>query len=367
MKVLHIAETIKGGVGTVLDDLVFYQYNSDKNINVLCLIPDEHCNVLEKNKISKVETFQRNGRSIKSLFNLYRKSKSLIEKEKPDIIHCHSTFAGFIIRFFFNRGKYNFKTVYSPHAFSFVMKKNKLSKVIFSFVERYLSKKTDKIICVSKYEYGEAVKNNIPPSLLTVIHNGVDPEKNGKFKVLGSGRRINILFVGRFDYQKGVDTLFEAIKLLSEEDKLKYNFNIVGESVEGEFNKNLISNEIERYVKFHGWLSKKDIAYQYALADCIVIPSRWEGFAMVPLEAMGHGTPVIASNIPPFLELIENGKYGIIFECDNPISLHNALKEIDLKRLTSIREEAYRNLIDTYTSVKMNVSTINIYEVIMGE
>ncbi|HGU2189508.1 TPA: glycosyltransferase, partial [Escherichia coli] len=64
---------------------------------------------------------------------------------------------------------------------------------------------------------------------------------------------------------------------------------------------------------YAGWLSADKIRNEYKSADLIIIPSRWEGFAMVPLEAMSYGVPVIASDIGPFKEIIKHGVSGILF------------------------------------------------------
>lgn len=364
MKVLHVAETIKGGVGTVIDELVEYQSNQTNEFSVVCLVPEQHVDGLFEKTRQSIFTFDREKRGLKSLINLFTKMKAIIKQEQPDVIHFHSTFAAFIGRLYilFSGKRNKIHTVYSPHAFAFLMKSSQLKRKIYIAIEYLFSFITDKIICVSNYEYDEAVKIGIQPSKLVVVHNGVKSTQPDSFKTIDISDRVNFLFVGRFDYQKGIDVLLKAIKSLSEEEKRKYFFNFVGDVVNGESDSNLISHDISSCVAMHGWLAKEKIFEQYSRADCIIIPSRWEGFAMVPLEAMAHGTPVILSDIPPFRELIDGKNNGIMFNSDDPQSLLAAIRSLNSKTLTNYRNKAFEILLDNYTEDKMNVKTVSIYK-----
>ncbi|MEJ4044851.1 glycosyltransferase [Erwinia sp. SLM-02] len=364
MKVLHVAETIKGGVGTVIDELVEYQSNHADEFSVACLVPEQHVDGLFVKTRESIFTFDRKKRGFKSISNLFSKMKLIIKQEKPDVIHFHSTFAAFIGRLYIliSGKRKKIHTVYSPHAFAFLMKSSRLKRMVYTVIEYLFSFITDKIICVSNYEYDEAVKIGIKPSKLTVVHNGVKPTTPESFKIIDINERVNFLFVGRFDYQKGIDVLLKAIQSLSEEEKRKYFFNFVGDVVNGESDNNLISPEISSCVTMHGWLAKEKIFEQYNRADCIIVPSRWEGFAMVPLEAMAHGTPVMLSDIPPFRELIEGKNNGVMFSSDDPQSLLAAIRSLDSKTLTNFRTKAFEILLDNYTEDKMNVKTVAIYK-----
>lgn len=176
MKILHISETIKGGVGTVIHQLLEYQLLSDEIDDAICLVPYEQSDILSGIDEDKIFTYKRSGRNLRSLLKLLFASDKIIQSYKPDIIHLHSTFAGLLCRLLML--KYTFKknkpvVIYCPHAFPFLMKQNAFRRIIFIYTERALSYLTNTIICVGKYEFEEAVNAGIPSKKLKLVYNGV--------------------------------------------------------------------------------------------------------------------------------------------------------------------------------------------------
>ncbi|MDM8040574.1 glycosyltransferase, partial [Klebsiella quasipneumoniae] len=213
MKVLHVAEVIKGGVSSVMNELLLSQIKNDNIERVCCLIPDSQRDELNIGD-SHIYTFKRNGRNLLSfIFFVWMFIRTVI-KEKPTIIHLHSTFAGLfgrtvLILLPFYKGH----VIYCPHAFSFMMAKSKWKLNLFAIVERFLSKFTDAIICVSNYEKEIAIVNGIPKEKLFTIYNGVSEVEH--IDKLPKSDLFNILYVGRFDYQKGFDRLEKIINGLN--------------------------------------------------------------------------------------------------------------------------------------------------------
>ena len=141
------------------------------------------------------------------------KLNKLIDTIQPDIIHIHSTFAGFFTRLPLFVSKKKAKVIYCPHGWSFLMDVSNWKKKLYFFIEKVLSYKTDVIINISKYEYQESINSGLPKSKSTMIYNGVErssPLKNIDLHL--DSNKINLLFVGRFDMQKGIDILFDIFK-----------------------------------------------------------------------------------------------------------------------------------------------------------
>jgi len=122
--------------------------------------------------------------------------------------------------------------------------------------------------------------------------------------------RQGLLFVGRLSVEKGVKTLASAAVLLSEVD-----LRVAGEVPE--------ASELRRIegIRLLGHLSPSDVRHEMSCAAALVVPSISETFGLVILEAFATGTPVIASRIEPFAELVENGETGLLFEPGNPVDL----------------------------------------------
>ena len=141
-----------------------------------------------------------------------------------------------------------------------------------------------------------------------------------------------VLFVGRNVYWKGVDILIRAIHILNKKGK-KVRLVVVGEGPEQKNWRNLAKN-LGVEVLFRGWISQKELSREYATASVLVLPSRavpdgWtEGLGVVLVEAMMHGTPVIASRAGGPLDVIKEGENGFFFELENAEDLAEKLERV---------------------------------------
>lgn len=163
---------------------------------------------------------------------------------------------------------------------------------------------------------------------IVIIPNGVDlelfkpPTRRNFFS-----SEMKILYVGRLDARKDLPTLFCAVKKLA--SHLKVKLLIVGEGREKRRLVNL-SNRLDLPVKFLGEMPYYDLPEIYRMADIFVLPSLYEPFGMVALEAMACGTPTIVSDAVP-IDGIPKFKRGSVKE----------LLEL-LKRIISSDKESQR-------------------------
>lgn len=359
MKILHAAETIKGGVATVIKQLAYSQINDGDNNKVICLIPDNQCSELNNISKNNIVTFKRKGRDLISLLRFFLKFTVLIIKERPDLIHLHSTFSGALgrISLIFLKPFLKSKVIYCPHAFSFLMEGSKIKRKMFFYVEKILLPITDNVICVSQYEKKMAVELGLSKKKLVVIYNGV-PAKltNMKKKV---SKPLKLLFVGRFDHQKGYDLLIETIVKLNKND---FVLTIIGDSV------NSKNQRIEaENIVYTGWIDSDSMEPYFLNADVLIIPSRWEGFAMVPLEAMSYSLPIIASDSTSLPEVVLDKITGLLFEKDNADSLLRCILQLSDYDLISMGKEGNKYFINKFTDKKMIASTSHLYSKALGQ
>lgn len=175
-KILHIVEAFGGGIYSFIVDLL-KETNEDKEI-VVCYsrrkqTPENFEKDFNKNiKFIEIKNFERSINLVKDL-KAFFEVRNIIKQEKPDIIHLHSSKAGFIGRFATN-GK-RIKMLYNPHGFSFLMQNTSiLKRKIYWIIEKIASFKPCKIIGCSKGEYEEALKLT---SNAIRIDNGIDIER----------------------------------------------------------------------------------------------------------------------------------------------------------------------------------------------
>ncbi|MCF2649126.1 glycosyltransferase [Niallia circulans] len=349
---MHVGEYVNGGVATYLNEVVEYQKKSSE-IDQVYLMMSEYNSDLnifsEKNNLILYK-YKRSFFSILlAIYYIYKRIKEI----KPDIVHVHSTFAGFFVRIplFFHRRR--FKVVYCSHGWSFLMDTNNWKKKIFGMIEHILSIKTDVIINISEFEYQESIRYRIPIKKSKVIYNGLSNRAENNANIV-KGNKIHLLFVGRFDYQKGLDILLDFFKVYKNSNIV---LDIVGAKV---LSKNNTDTNLSN-VNYHGWINNADIDKFYRNSDAIIIPSRWEGFGLVAVEAMRNKKPVIASNRGALPEIIKHNENGYIFDLNNLSELKEILSNLTKERLERMGQNAYKSFLQNFTSDTMNQKIISLY------
>jgi len=364
MRILHITEVCKGGTLTVLQQLAVHQILEFGSNNVLCLIPDSAARELQNVPSNSIRTYHRRGRNLVSILNLYTKYISTIAQFQPDIIHLHSSFAGFICRFTLPLIKMfsKIKVVYCPHAWCFLMDTSQTVAKGCALTERLLAFATDKIICVSASELAHAIAAQIQEKKLIQINNGVDVPATSANSENADARiedPISALFVGRPSQQKGFDILMSAMSLLpTGHVRLK---------VIGSTQSDSGSLETSEDIEYLGWQPQRNLQTYYESADVVVLPSRWEGLPMVALEAGANGTAVLASNIDALSEIIIPGLNGQLFPVGDSQKLAECLQSCSKLEWQKMGGEAKKIISERFDLVVTQRKTINVYRECLGQ
>lgn len=353
-KILHVAETIKGGVATVIRTISISPEGEDANYELVYLVPLDQKKELHGVDEQQVRTFVRTGRDVWSLLRFAWQLMQVMLKEKPDVVHLHSTFSGVIGRcvcliLWPWRSP---KIVYCPHAFSFLMESSPTKQKVYSLIERVLQKVTDVIICVSQYELDKAAAFGIQRKRMRLIYNGIhhkDDERKAQ-----DPEPIHLLFVGRLDYQKGFDVLLKAFAKVQRSD---LKLTVVGSAV----NEDTVECPPMDGVEYLPWVTPAEVQALYQKADALIVPSRWEGFAMVPLEGMAMGLPVIASDCTSLPELVTHGVTGYVFPTGDHQALADRLMTIQKPALSALGIESRRVVRERFSATLMIRQTYDLY------
>jgi len=166
-----------------------------------------------------------------------------------------------------------------------------------------------------------------------------------------------LLFVGRIEPLKGVDTLLRAIAILKDrmgDDIERLCLSVIGGSLDDEDDEDVelrrlraLSDELglENFVTFLGAKSQDTLQYYYSAAEAVIMPSHYESFGMVALEAMACGTPVVASEVGGLAYLVQDGLTGFHVPADDPEELagriHLMLQNDELRREMSSVARSY--------------------------
>jgi len=176
-------------------------------------------------------------------------------------------------------------------------------------------------------------------SKMVVIPPGVDlghfypiPSDEAKLYVGLKPEDRMVLFVGRIEPLKGVDTLINAMCCLKLNDtKRPVHLAIIGGDPSA--NREKMTVEMKRLqalcdelalgqtVVFLGKRDQDKLPYFYSAAEVLVMPSHYESFGMVALEAMACGTPVVASEVGGLAYLVRDGETGFTIPANEPDTL----------------------------------------------
>ncbi len=188
----------------------------------------------------------------------------------------------------------------------------------------------------------------LPGRKITVIPPGVDtsqfypiPPDEAKSAVdIPANDRI-ILFVGRIEPLKGIDTLIRSISILRERGILAdypHDLAIIGGDPSADvssLNAEMVRLQalchelnLNDLVIFLGKRGQDTLPYYYSAAEVLVMPSHYESFGMVALEAMACGTPVVASQVGGLAFLVQDGVTGFAVPDGNPSLLADRLEQI---------------------------------------
>jgi len=203
--------------------------------------------------------------------------------------------------------------------------------LLSSWIEKTAVEAADRVIAVSRRMREDILEHfKVDPDRVVVIHNGIDPDQFRRTEardVLARRgvREPYVLFVGRITDQKGIFHLLEAAPKLPREVQVVLCAS-APDTPE-------IEARLKRAVAEHPnvrWIGEMipvdEVVQLYSHAAVFVCPSVYEPFGLINLEAMACETPVVASAVGGILEVVEDGKTGLLVEPGRPDALAAAIR-----------------------------------------
>lgn len=320
-----------GGQGRYVHDVyVRLKRNPDFRIFVFSPAPSTSPNHI------KTAAFSRKfGQNLAFSLVVNKNINKWVKEYKLDSVHFQGGPGGvFLFR------KLNIPTVYTAHHTYYQQCRlvpGQRWKWIFCQPEHEGYRIADSVICVSNDTKQVLVeKYHIRPEKVVLIPDGVD---TGRLHPDETIKRIrnSILFVGRLEKRKGIDFLVKAIPLVKKEIPDIKLFVIGRGKLREEIQKFSQSNNLEANIQFLGFVPDEDLVKWYNQVQLVVVPSIFEGFGMIAIEAMACATPVIGTMVPGLRDIIEDGKNGLLVEYGNYEALSKAI--VELLRNEGLREK----------------------------
>jgi len=200
-------------------------------------------------------------------------------------------------------------------------------KVLRPFV-RQLWFDANAVVAVSNglREYAFETTSAVP---ITVIPNAIELSEFTPPRRRNHDGAVRLLFVGRFNAFKNVETLLKAAAHLKNMGVDNFELQLIGD---GEQRSNLerltVENELTRHIHFLGWVDRGAVLNFYRQADLFVTATTWEGMPNTVLEAMACGLPVVASRASGLEELVREGVNGYLVDINDPVTLADRLAEL---------------------------------------
>lgn len=275
------------------------------------------------------------GQNMKALWQV----EGLMKQNIYAFCHCHSPIGGVVARIAGHRTRT--KVIYTAHGFHFYQGAPVMNWLVYYPVEKMLSRWTDVLITINHEDYKLAKKKFKMKKLTYVPGIGIDTqreclsqkEKEEKRKELGIPQDAFLITnAAEFTPNKNQKTVIEAIEQL-------HNPNIyfvmcgIGEK-KAELEQYVKEHGLEEHIRFVGF--RNDLHEILQTSDCFVLSSFREGLSVALMEAMAEGLPVVCSRIRGNVDLIKDGKGGILI---SPPKRDEYIKAFE--KLYNMKNEAF--------------------------
>lgn len=295
MRVVHVSQPVTAGVAEVVRQLATAQHDRGWPVAVVCppdgWLPDR-CREAGITVAAWPATRGPGPRTVTEALRLRR----ILRRLRPDVVHLHSSTAGLAGRLAV-RGR--LPTLFQPHLWSFQSSPAALRPAAVAW-ERFAARWTHQLVCVSDDELaaGRAARVHTPAE---VVCNGVDTQRlRPAGRVAARGRlglpvdAPTVVCVGRLAPLKGQDQLLAAWPAVLAEVP-DAQLVLVGDGPMGA--RWRTGYPVAGHESVRWWGHSEEVGTHYAAADVVVLPSRAEGMALVPLEAMACGRSVVAFDV----------------------------------------------------------------------
>lgn len=280
----------------------------------------------------------------------FRHYYRIMAHERPDIIHLHSSKAGFLGRWAaliarFGTGSYSPRIFYSPRGFSFLRRDvSNWKRGLFWMLERFGAALPGTIVAVSATE-SEKARTLIRPERIRLVENAVDlraiDQALSDVRRPTSGSCLTIATVGRTTPAKDPSRLLKIVDEARRQAGRPIRFLWIGggaltsdAALERGFRQELKRRGLQDSFHVTGWMPREEAWRRlFGEVDIYLQISLWEGMPLGILEAFACGKPVVANDVIGNRDAVRNGVTGLLAAGDGDLVRHLVrLAEDDILR-----------------------------------
>lgn len=318
IKVLHISRTMgQGGA-----EKVVYQLCKDASSDVKPFVAScggAYVDELKKVNVDHLTIPDVEKKSPKVILETFTALNKYIKANNINVIHTHHRMAAFYGRMlqFVNP---RLKHVYTSHNV-FYGKKPLL---------RFALSKANIVACGMTVKKNLMKEYGIPADKVRVIYNSIEASNNQEPAVLPElpENAVKIGCIGRITKQKGFDIFVTAMKKVVQKNPNAVGI-LIGDGEDRDKLENMVDSlKIRNNIVFLGY--QKNVLELIKKLDFVVLPSRWEGFPLTPIEVFSANKTIIVSDIENNLEIVRDDKNGLVFRTEDANDLFvKIMKMID--------------------------------------
>lgn len=364
MKIMHVGN-LKSGIDTYVR-------------NTVAMASDNFEYVIVNGADDNSKPYIRHGVAVKQYsIEMYRalnpikdlkavcQAISIIRKEKPDLVHCHSAKGGVIGRFAaFLTGT---KSVYTPHAFSFLSAESAKKSKVFLMLEK-IAKLNSKMLACAESEKALGMrtvgyKENEAYAWNNAISD-VKPENMKMPEGLKTGERY-IISVGRPSYQKDPLLMVETMKRVHEKHK-DVKFYLVGvgfySPMLDEMKAKITEYGLDDVMVLVPWLERAETLGYVKNALLFMTTSRYEGLPIAVLEALALSKAVVSTDVLGNQDCVNDGVNGRLLAADADAFADACCELIENDELRNRMGAASREMFESSFLIDRRIKDLeNIY------
>jgi glycosyltransferase involved in cell wall biosynthesis len=366
VKILHIARPI-AGVGVYISLLSKYIDSNKFSNAIICntkeniISVNNDCGIKIHNYHCELKREIRIINDIKCLIKIFRIVKNL----KPDILHCHSAKSGIlgrIIGFVTNT-----RTIYTPHAYSYLSAESKKQSFLLKNIERFFGFFPSKTLACSSSEYNRAIVDlKIKKEKVDLWNNSIE----NKIESIDSEFLLKlpedfICSIGRPSYQKNTELLVNAV-LIIKQTHPKIHLVILGvgfySPILKKIENNILKNNLSSNITLIPWLER---AKSLAILDksmLYVSASRYEGLSYSVIEALSLSKPCVLTNVDGNKDLVKDNYNGFLVKEDANEMAKKIIMILNDNELKRNMQKKSRKEFECFYDIKKNIKTLeNLY------
>ncbi len=285
---------------------------------------------------------------IKVFISGIKKFINLCKKNKVLIAHIHLSERGSLYRTIVLLKickKYRIKSIVHSHGGLFFDHIKSMNPFIKKNIFKYLNY-ADRVIVLTegwKHIWSEIVS----ASKIRILPNGTSVPKMDR-KEFFFEKKYNLLFLGNINPIKGIYDLIDAVKLI-DTSKIPVVLRIAGGDQVNECKKYVEKCGLDNIIRVIGWVEGNKKEELMSISDVLILPSYYESFGMVAIEALAHGIPVICGDRGFTKEVIVDGKNGRVCRTGDKKDIAMKIQDLyNVKTLKIYSENGYIYVKDNY-------------------